>query len=399
MATTRHVIVAGAGIGGLTASLALAERGFYVTLLEQSGQLQEIGAGIQLSPNAMKVLAALGVDGRLQQMAVAPACIEIKTAQGAPLAQIPLGSHARRRYGAPYWTVHRADLQAALLAAVREHSNIALKLGTRFEGAAIHANGVSIAARQGVHAADESGLAMIGADGLWSTLRGQMGQRRAPIFRDRTAWRTILPAEQVPPEFRNHIVHLWLGKDAHLVHYPVRAGGVINIVAIVRDEWAQPGWDTEGARDELLARFASPHWDDAARALLALPTRWSKWALCDLPALRRWTDGPVALLGDAAHPMLPFLAQGAAMAIEDAAVLADCLAAAPDNAEAALRRYESRRWRRTRKVQRAARRNSEIYHMSGFRAAARDLVLRRTPGKMLLRRFDWLYAWRPPPSS
>ncbi len=397
MATSRTIIVAGAGIGGLTASLALAERGFRVTLLEQAGQLEETGAGIQLSPNAMSILSALGLEPRLKKHAVAPDAVEIKTARGHTLSRVPLGDEAVRRYGAPYWVTHRGDLQAALAAAVREHPAIALKLGTRVEDFAAHANGISIACRKGLQVADETGAALIAADGLWSTLRARLGARNAPVFRHRTAWRALVPAEQVPAEFGKSVVHLWLGRNAHLVHYPVKGGALINVVAIARDLWAEPGWSAEGARDQILARFSRWRWAESARALIALPERWLKWALYDLPPLRRWGDGPVTLLGDAAHPMLPFLAQGAAMAIEDAAVLADCMARSQDDPAGALRQYEAARRGRTARVQRAARRNSTIYHLAGAEALARNVVLHASGGQRLLQRYDWLYDWRPTP--
>ncbi len=399
MAQPRHIVIAGAGIGGLSAALALAQRGFRITLLDQAERLEETGAGIQLSPNATRVLFSLGLKERIKACAVAPAAVEIKTALGNTLASIPLGATAAERYGAPYWVAHRGDLQAALLQAVSEHSDIALRLGTRVEDFITHPNGISVAARRGAVAADETGIALVGADGLWSALRERLGNRATPAFRGRTAWRALLPAERAAPEFREAIVHLWLGRKAHVVHYPVRADALINVVAIVDDEWAEPGWSQEGSRREILSRFAPGDWSEAARALLALPERWQKWALYDLPPLRRWGDGPVTLLGDAAHPMLPFLAQGAAMAIEDAAVLAECLARLPNDPAAAMRQYEAARRNRTARVQRSARRNGSLYHLGGAAASARDLLLRAISGNMLLRSYDWLYDWRLDPSQ
>jgi salicylate hydroxylase len=398
LAPSRNVIVAGAGIGGLTAALELARRGFRITLLDQAERLEEAGAGIQLSPNAMRVLLALGFEQRLKANAVAPEAVEIKTAQGQPIARIPLGAHAAARYGAPYWVTHRGDLQSALLAAVREQPDIELKLGTRVEDFILHANGISVACRRGLQAADETGIALIGADGLWSSLRTRFSRDAAPVFRGRTAWRAVMPAERAPEEFRAATVHLWLGRKAHVVHYSLRGGTLINIVAIVDDEWAGPGWTTEGSRREVLSRFAPHDWSEAARALLALPEHWHKWALYDLAPLTRWGDGPVTLLGDAAHPMLPFLAQGAAMAIEDAAVLAAGMAHSPSNPAAGMRAYEAARRARTARVQREARRNGVIYHLGGPFVRARDVLLRATSGKMLLRRYDWLYDWRAPNS-
>jgi salicylate hydroxylase len=198
-------------------------------------------------------------------------------------------------------------------------------------------------------------------------------------------------ASAVEPAFRAAEAQLWLGRDAHLVHYPVKAGTQINMVAIVTDRWAEPGWNAEGRRDELLARYS--RWSEAARRFLALPEHWQKWALYDLPPLGRWSDGPVTLLGDAAHPMLPFLAQGAAMAIEDAAVLANFFARHADDPATAMQRYEQVRRNRTARVQHTARSNGRVYH-AGAGAAFRDLILRLSGGNMMLRRYDWLYDER-----
>jgi salicylate hydroxylase len=201
----------------------------------------------------------------------------------------------------------------------------------------------------------------------------------------------------VAPEFRSNTVQLWLGPNAHLVHYPVKAGALINIVAIVGDSKPRKGWSEPGSRDAILKRFSRWRWSQDARALLSVPERWLTWALFDLAPLRHWGDGPVTLLGDAAHPMLPFLAQGAAMAMEDAAVLAAAMARMPDNPAEAMRRYERVRGVRTARVQRAARSNSTIYHLPVGAALARNLFMRLAGGKLLLGRYDWLYDWRPSP--
>jgi salicylate hydroxylase len=373
---SRTVLIAGAGIGGLTASLALAAKGFRVVVLEQAPRLEETGAGIQLSPNAVRVLRALGLAERLAPFVVAPENIRIMSARRArEIVRLPLGQEAEARYGAPYWVIHRADLQAVLLAAVRAGPNITLRLGARVEDHAVHANGVTVQIGRG---GDDHGLALIGADGLWSAARKRLGEHKAPRFARRTAWRATVPADLVAPAFREPATWLWLGPDTHLVHYPVTAGIAVNIVAIMRDDWQAPDWSAAGARDDLLKRYAG--WNKRARDLLAVPDTWLKWALHDRPPRRFSGDGPVTLIGDAAHPMLPFLAQGAAMAIEDAYVLAECLSAAPDAAATALRRYESERAQRTARVQRAATRNSRLFHLKGPAALARNLALHAMGG-------------------
>lgn len=235
----------------------------------------------------------------------------------------------------------------------------------------------------------------IGADGLWSTIRTQLGDKSKPEFRNRTAWRALLPAAAVSEEFRQPVTRLWLGRDAHLVHYPVRGGTLINIVAIVADRWKSPGWTAPGARDQLLRHFTRERWAKPARDLVATPDSWVKWALFDRDEPGFPDDGPVTLIGDAAHPMLPFLAQGAAMAIEDADILARCLASPGADPEPGLRRYEAIRRARVRRVQQEARANSRTYHMAGPAALARNLAMRLMGGERLRARYDWLYDWRP----
>jgi 2-polyprenyl-6-methoxyphenol hydroxylase-like FAD-dependent oxidoreductase len=395
VAASRTILIAGAGIGGLVTALALVKRGFRAEVFEQSPQLEETGAGIQLSPNAMQVLLALGLGENLRPHVVSAEYIRIRKGRsGRELARVPLGLHAEQRYGAPYWMIHRGDLQKVLLEAARANPDIALSLGSKMRDFAVHANGVT-AQVEVDHAAKElRGIALVGADGLWSTLRARFGHKEPLRFGRRTAWRALVPAQAVAFQFREPCVDLWLGRRAHLVHYPVKAGHQVNIVAIVRDRVAEPGWSHAGAREEIIARFRSG-WAADARNLVATPERWSKWALYDRAPVRPWGEGPTTLLGDAAHPMLPFLAQGAAMAMEDAAVLAPCLAASPDDPAKGMRRYESLRYERTARAQNEARRNGLRYHASGVEAVLRNLVLRTLGGKGLLRRYDWLYRWRP----
>jgi salicylate hydroxylase len=395
VASSRTIIVAGAGIGGLTAALALAEKGYRVVVCEQSNSLQEAGAGIQLSPNATRVLFALGLKERMAPNAVAPLAISIRSARsGREIGGVTLGPQIEFRYGTPYWAMHRADLQAALLAAALEHSDLVFKLGARLEDFVVHAHGATVELRRGVNAEQERGIALIGADGLWSRTRARLGDKQTPQFSGRSAFRALVPAASVSEQWRAPIVRLWLARDAHLVHYPVSGGSRINIVAIVADRHPEREWSAPGSREQLLRRFAGRAWARPARAILEAPDAWQKWSLFEMPPRPQWGQGAMTLLGDAAHPMLPFLAQGAAMAIEDAAMLAHCLSAPDVAVEPALRRYEGVRRARTAEVQRAARQAGKIYHLGGPLAFLRNRSMQMMGREKLRERYDWLYDWR-----
>jgi salicylate hydroxylase len=397
--SSRTVVIAGAGIGGLTAALTVARHGYRVVLLEQAERLEETGAGIQLSPNASRVLIALGLRERLAAHVSAPEDLTVANARtGRVLARAPLGAAAEQRYGAPYWIIHRGDLQSVLLEAVQANPDIVLRLGTRVDDFAAHSDGITVAAHSQRETIEERGVALVGADGLWSRLRGRLGHHEPPRFAGHTAWRALVPAAAVVCELSVPAVNLWFGRGGHVVYYPVRGGRLINVVAIMRDDWAEPGWSAPGDRAEILAEFRPRAWQGPPREILCAADRWLKWALFDVAPLSHWGHGPVTLLGDAAHPILPYLAQGAAMAIEDAAELGQCLermAHTSGDLTGALRLYEQRRFARTAQTQREARRNGAVYHMGAAAGFMRTLAVAAMGGKRLVSRYDWLYGWTP----
>ena len=366
LTSPRTVIVAGAGIGGLTAALALAHNGFRVVVLEQAERLEETGAGIQLSPNAARILIDLGLADRLRPHAVSPTAVRVlSAASGQEIVRMTLADAraALRRAVLDDPSRRSASGSRRRRVAAPRHHRQTRRAGARFRHASQWGHRLDARRRR--------------VDGrarhcVYRRRRSLVGHSLAPRSRSGAALRrthrlagSCSGAREVAPEFREPQIRLWLGRDAHLVHYPVKAGRIINVVVITGDSWNSTGWSEPASRAEIVPRLAAEAWAPAARALVGLPEAWLKWALYDRRPVRRWTHGPVALLGDAAHPMLPFLAQGAAMAIEDAAVAAQCLARSPDDPAGAMRIYCAMRRGRTSKVQRAARRNGTRYHFAG----------------------------------
>jgi salicylate hydroxylase len=399
MAASRTIFVAGAGIGGLTAALTLAARGFRVVVLEKAEKLEETGAGIQLSPNASHVLMGLGIKERLGSRVVVPEAVSLMSARaGGEIARLPLGEAASERAGAPYWVAHRADLQMALASAVNDHPDIDLRLGCQFEDVTSHARGMTVVARAGSFRQQELALALVGADGIWSNVRHHLFPDVAPQFSGLIAWRGTLDATQLPREYTARRVQLWMGPGAHLVAYPISGARRINVVVIVPGTWNRPGWSAPGDGLELKAAFDASRWPAPARMMIGAVDDWRKWALFTVPQGIDWTSGTIALLGDAAHAMLPFAAQGAGMAIEDAAVLAKVMGEGTmetaAQVTAALKRYARLRRRRVARVHRAAEKQGRIYHMSGAMALARDLAIKTLGPRRMLARQNWIYDWR-----
>jgi 2-polyprenyl-6-methoxyphenol hydroxylase-like FAD-dependent oxidoreductase len=382
-----RVIIAGGGIGGLTAAIALGRRGIETQVLERSSLAEETGAGIQLGPNATRALAGLGVLDLIEPQAFRPEAIWIFDGlSGRRLTAVPLGSSAEQLYGAPYLTLHRADLHAGLRAAAQSLDAVTLTPG--FEIAEIGATAEDVVAgTAGGRAA--KGKCLVGADGLWSAVRALMAPRSGLRFTGATAWRAVMPRNELASPFDAPIVGLWLGPGTHLVHYPLRGGEDLNVVAVTAGGPERQGWNQSGSAETLLAGFT--RWSKDSKSLLNRASGWRNWSLYRLVHLQQWSAGRVALLGDAAHPVLPFLAQGAALAIEDAVSLAACMAAAPGDPPQAFQRYQTLRLPRVSGVQRLAQRYGRLYHLRGPLRLVRNLMLERRSGQRALQRFDWLY--------
>lgn len=386
-----RALIAGAGIGGLTAALALAKTGWDVVSFERATVLEEFGAGLQLTPNCTRILERLGVLDAIRELAMTPTAIRIRRGRDdTELSRLDL-TRAEQRWGAPYLVIHRADLQRALLDAAKQEPRFELRLGQELAGLAENDTSVLAGVKRGLLSLQETGDILIGADGLRSKARDRIGDaaRDIPKFSGRVAFRATIPASGREPSE----VVLRLGPHAHLVQYPLRGGSVINLVAVVEAGWrvgtsAHP-WDGEADRPALERAFEG--WSSRVRALIEAPESWRAWPLYVREPLPSFAAGRVALLGDAAHPMVPFLAQGAAQAIEDAGSLATQLAEIAD-APAALAAYSRDRAPRAGRVQREALAQARVYHMSGPMAFARDLTMRALGSERLLARYDWLYA-------
>ena len=391
-------LIAGAGIGGLATAIALASRGIDVRVCERRSEFPEEGAGIQIGPNGTRILRDLGVAPFLETKVATPDALSVRDgASGREFTRMPLGHWIAERHGAPYWTAHRRDLHIALRARAEAEPRISLMRGTGVSFTN-EADGIRATAATG-EAFDASFL--VAADGLWSTLREQIsgggkgGQKTSLIPVGKTAFRSVAPAEHLPPELLPNAVHIWLEPGAHVVHYPVNGGRDIALVVIADDAERFEGWDSPIVANVVKSKvraFAQP-----LRTLVDAAADWRKWSLYRLPRLPRWTAGRAALLGDAAHPVLPFLAQGAVMALEDAVTLANAVANGNDPIEHALRAYEKARRGRVAKVAAASELNGRVYHMSGFNALARNTAMKLLPPARVMSGYDWLYGWKPRP--
>jgi salicylate hydroxylase len=390
MADPAPILIAGGGIGGLALALALAKAGRRAIVLEQRTSFGAPGAGIQLGPNGVRALRRLGLEEAMRPVVGVPDALAIHHGgSGRALAILPLGRWIAARHGAPYWVAHRGDLHAVLAAAASATPLVELRTGFAVASLEPREDGVRVTSEAGDVTA---GAALIGADGVWSTVRAMVCPAHVPQFAGATAARTVIPVASAG-RLALPAVGLWLSPGANVAHYPVRGGSEIAAVVIATEEWQGREWDAEADRSSLIQRLAGFN-ETLAEPLIEAPA-WRKWALYRLPSLPRWSAGRIALMGDAAHPMLPHLAQGGVLALEDAIVLADAIAGHPGNEAAAFLAFEAKRRARAARVQAMSRLNGRIYHLRPPASWSRDAVLRALPGGWLMAGYDWLYGWRP----
>jgi len=386
----KQVLIAGGGIGGLSAALACARAGWEVRLFERAAEFGEVGAGIQMGPNVVKILHGWGLQEALAGVAAFPQRLQVRSAMtGRELGRLPLGEHAQRKYGAPYATIHRADLHSLLLRTLQARDDVWLNLESHVTGFTERAHAVTLKMAGGL---EVEGDALIGADGLWSRVRQLLLADGAPRVTGHLAYRAMLPQASLPERLRSQQVTVWLGRKLHVVQYPVRGGDWLNVVAIIHGHLMQDleSWDHSTNAADLLRALAgtSVALQDVIRAV----PEWRLWVLCDrapMTGAHQQARGLVALLGDAAHPMRPYLAQGAGMAIEDADELARDLTMTDMDVALRLRRYALNRWQRCARVQSHSIRNGHIFHYGGVMRWGRDASLRLLGERLL--DVPWLY--------
>jgi 2-polyprenyl-6-methoxyphenol hydroxylase-like FAD-dependent oxidoreductase len=383
------VLIAGGGIGGLAAALGLAQKGISSILLEKSATLGEIGAGIQLGPNAFHAFDYLGVGEAARGMAVYVDQLRFMDAMSAEeICHVDLREPFRKRFGNPYAVVHRGDLHGVLLKACQDHPLIELRVSS--EVVSYDQDGASVTARL-VSGDAVSGRLLIGADGLWSNIRKKVVGDGAPRVSGHTTYRSVIPTEEMPEDLRWNAATLWAGPKCHLVHYPLSGWKVFNLAITCHNDAPEPVAGKPVSAEEVMRGFAHIH--PHAQEIIHHGKNWKLWVLCDRDPVENWIDGRVTLLGDAAHPMLQYFAQGACMALEDAVCLSHMLGSHPDDHEAALAQYSAQRFPRTARVQMMSRAIGEhIYHPNGEHARLRNAIMSAKSSEDYYRDLGWLYG-------
>jgi 2-polyprenyl-6-methoxyphenol hydroxylase-like FAD-dependent oxidoreductase len=382
------ILVAGGGIGGLATAYALARQGLPVRVFEQSPEFREVGAGIQLGPNIFRVLEKIGLKDAILADAHVPPAQEMRDAlTGKLITRIPLGEAFFERFGQPYAVTHRADIHGTFLKACQDSNLITLENSRRVDSYEDHGDGITVVLDDGERA---KGRALIGCDGMWSKVRERIVGDGKPRVSGHIAYRAVLKREDVPEDLWRSDVVLWAGPRTHFVHYPLRRGELYNLVAVFHSDHYEEGWNTEGSTELLWEHFKGQR-PEVLRMLERIET-WRMWVLCDREPVKNWSKGRVTLLGDAAHPMLQYLAQGACMATEDAVVLAEKVTATPDDLPAAFQAYSQDRYLRTGRVQIMARVYGDFYHARGVTAELRDLALAGRTPEQSYEGIAWLYG-------
>ena len=389
--TDLPILIAGGGIGGFAAALALTQKGFPIQLIERAADFHEIGAGIQLGPNVFRMFEILGVSEQMSHWAVFPDNLIMRDAlDGSEITRIPTGEPLHRRFGYPYAVIHRADLHKALIDAVRRSPLAALATSCKLISYEDRGDRVVVQTEGGK---TFEGAALIGADGLWSVVRGQLVADGKPRVSGHIAYRGVIPLAEVPAHLQENNVVLWAGPKTHLVHYPLHRGEVYNLVVVFHSSRYEEGWDTYGDPGELQERFQGQR--PQGLEFLAMVNAWKMGVLCDREPVKGWSKGRAVLLGDAAHPMLQYLAQGACMATEDAVVLANKLEGAKGDHTAAFQAYEQERYLRTARVQLTARFYGEVYHATDVKRDLRNSLLKNASSQGAINGAAWLYEGIP----
>jgi len=382
------ILISGGGIGGLITGYALARQGFPVRLFEQSPEFREVGAGIQLGPNIFRVLEKIGLKDAVLADAHRPPAQEMRDAlTGKLIVRIPLEEAFFQRFGEPYAVTHRADIHGTFLKACQNSNLVTLETSRRVDSFEDTGKGVTVTLEDGQKA---EGRALIGCDGMWSKIRERIVGDGKPRVSGHIAYRAVLKREDVPKDLWRPEVVLWAGPRTHLVHYPLRRGELYNLVAVFHSDHYEEGWNAEGSKDLLWQHFKGQR-PEVLRMLERIET-WRMWVLCDREPVKNWTLGRVTLLGDAAHPMLQYLAQGACMATEDAVLLAEKARAHPDDLPAAFNAYTQDRYLRTARVQIMARVYGDFYHARGVTAELRDITLSGRTPQQSYDGIAWLYG-------